>query len=63
MTLPLIILAIPAALGGFGFFAHRFLVLPNEKEKLMTVPIIGRVAGGNAASFRAEIKGSRGQSP
>jgi NADH-quinone oxidoreductase subunit L len=40
MTIPLIILAIPAALGGFGFFAARFLSLPNEKEHLLAVPII-----------------------
>ncbi|HEY3661738.1 MAG TPA: NADH-quinone oxidoreductase subunit L [Chthoniobacterales bacterium] len=40
MTIPLVILAIPAALGGFGFFATRFLVLPNEKEHLLVVPAI-----------------------
>ncbi len=40
MTIPLIILAIPAALGGFGFFAARFLILPNEKERLLAVPMI-----------------------
>ena len=40
MTVPLIILAIPAALGGFGFFATRFLILPDEKERLIAVPII-----------------------
>jgi NADH-quinone oxidoreductase subunit L len=44
MTLPLIILAIPAALGGFGFFAARFLILPNEKGKLLVVPIIAFVS-------------------
>ena len=32
MTVPLIVLAILAALGGFGFFARNFLALPNEKE-------------------------------
>ncbi len=40
MTLPLIILAIPAALGGFGFFATRFLTLPSEKEHHLAVPMI-----------------------
>jgi NADH-quinone oxidoreductase subunit L len=44
MTVPLIILAIPAALGGFGFFAARFLILPNEKEKLLAVPLIAFAA-------------------
>ena len=32
MTGPLIVLAILAALGGFGFFARNFLALPIEKE-------------------------------
>jgi NADH-quinone oxidoreductase subunit L len=40
MTVPLVILAIPAAIGGFGFFAARFLILPNEKEHLAVVPIV-----------------------
>ncbi len=40
MTVPLIILAIPAALGGFAFFAKRFLVLPNENEHFLVVPIL-----------------------
>ncbi|HXA08900.1 MAG TPA: NADH-quinone oxidoreductase subunit L, partial [Chthoniobacterales bacterium] len=30
MTLPLILLSVPAAIGGFGFFARNFLSLPNE---------------------------------
>jgi len=41
MTLPLFLLAIPAALGGFGFFANRFLTLPNEtKGAAAAVPAI-----------------------
>ncbi len=40
MTIPLILLAIPAAFGGFGFFARRFLALPNDKEHLLAVPAI-----------------------
>ena len=40
MTIPLVILAIPAAIGGYAFFASRFLVLPNEKERAMAVPMI-----------------------
>ena len=40
MTLPLILLAIPATLGGFGFFARHFLLLPNEKEASFAVPMI-----------------------
>ncbi|MDQ3199983.1 MAG: NADH-quinone oxidoreductase subunit L [Verrucomicrobiota bacterium] len=44
MTIPLLLLAIPAALGGFGFFATRFLTLPNDKEHLLTVPLIALAA-------------------
>jgi NADH-quinone oxidoreductase subunit L len=40
MTIPLILLAIPAALGGFGFFATRFLTLPNEAKPIVAVPAI-----------------------
>src|SRR5437016_10683749 len=38
MTGPLIVLAILAALGGFGFFARNFLVLPIEKRVALFVP-------------------------
>ena len=44
MTIPLLILAVPAALGGFGFFANRFLVLPQEETHALTVPIIAFVS-------------------
>ena len=40
MVIPLLLLAIPAAFGGFAFFARRFLVLPNEKEPALIVPIL-----------------------
>jgi NADH-quinone oxidoreductase subunit L len=40
MTIPLIVLAIPAAIGGYGFFAARFLILPNEKEHVLAVPVL-----------------------
>jgi NADH-quinone oxidoreductase subunit L len=49
MTGPLIVLAIFAALGGFGFFARYFLVLPAEKEAGLIVP---------ALAFGALIMGS-----
>jgi NADH-quinone oxidoreductase subunit L len=39
MVIPLLLLAIPAAFGGFGFIARRFLVLPNENESALIVPI------------------------
>ncbi len=44
MVLPLLLLAIPAALGGYGFFAQRFLVLPNESNAGLTVPIVALAA-------------------
>jgi NADH-quinone oxidoreductase subunit L len=40
MTGPLIVLAIFAALGGFGFFARNFLALPIEKETAFSVPAL-----------------------
>jgi NADH-quinone oxidoreductase subunit L len=40
MTGPLIVLAILAALGGFGFFARNFLALPIEKETSFFVPAL-----------------------
>jgi NADH-quinone oxidoreductase subunit L len=49
MTGPLIVLAIFAALGGFGFFARNFLALPIEKETGFFVP---------ALAFGALIVGS-----
>ena len=44
MTIPLIILAIPAALGGFRFFASHFLILPAEKERVLAVPFLAFAA-------------------
>jgi len=44
MTIPLIVLAIPAAIGGYGFFAARFLILPNEKETVLAVPALALAA-------------------
>ncbi len=40
MTGPLIVLAILAALGGFGFFARNFLLLPTEKEAGFIIPAL-----------------------
>ena len=49
MTGPLIVLAILAALGGFGFFARNFLALPVENGAALFVP---------ALAFGALIVGS-----
>jgi len=44
MTGPLIVLAILAAVGGFGFFARNFLALPIEKGTAFLVPVLAFVA-------------------
>ncbi len=53
MTGPLMILAIPAALAGFGFFANRFLSLPVLHHEGHTVPILATSAmiAGVAVAF------------
>src|SRR5881396_1347224 len=44
MTGPLLVLALLATLGGFAFFARRFLALPIEKEVAVFVPAVAIVA-------------------
>ena len=44
MTGPLVLLAIPAFLAGFGFFARRFLMLPAEEHVAVIVPILAITA-------------------
>src|SRR5213596_1524791 len=44
MTMPLIVLAILATLGGFAFFARKFLTLPTEKEAAVFVPVLAIIA-------------------
>ena len=44
MTVPLIVLAFMATVGGFAFFAHNFLTLPVEKEVAIFVPVLAIVA-------------------
>jgi NADH-quinone oxidoreductase subunit L len=44
MTMPLIVLAILATLGGFAFFARNFLKLPAEKEAVLFVPVLELIA-------------------
>src|SRR3989440_3118608 len=54
MTLPVMILAILATLGGFGFFARNFLALPVEKHIATFVPalaVIALIAGSGLAGF------------
>jgi len=44
MTVPLIVLALLATLGGFAFFARNFLTLPIDKEVAGFVPVLAIVA-------------------
>jgi NADH-quinone oxidoreductase subunit L len=52
MTVPLIVLALFATLGGFAFFARNFLTLPVEREVAIFVPalaIAALIAGSGLA--------------
>jgi len=52
MTLPVMVLAVLATVGGFGFFARRFLALPVEKHIATFVPalaVIALIAGSGLA--------------
>ncbi len=44
MTVPLTVLALLAALGGFAFFARNFLTLPVEKDVPSLVPVLAILA-------------------
>jgi NADH-quinone oxidoreductase subunit L len=44
MTGPLIILAALALIGGWPVFAQNFLIVPHEKETVLTVPILALTA-------------------
>jgi NADH-quinone oxidoreductase subunit L len=44
MTGPLIVLALLAWLGGYGFLARHFLAIPHEKELLFIVPVLAITA-------------------
>jgi NADH-quinone oxidoreductase subunit L len=53
MTLPLIVLALLATLGGFAFFARSFLTLPVEREVAIFVPTLAIAAliGGSGLAI------------
>jgi NADH-quinone oxidoreductase subunit L len=44
MTIPLVVLAIMSFIAGFGFFARRFLPLPEEKGANFLVPLLAVTA-------------------
>src|SRR6476646_3814902 len=44
MTMPLIVLAILATVGGFAFFARKFVTLAPDKEAGVVVPVLAIIA-------------------
>ena len=65
MVIPLLILSIPAALGGFSFFASAtFVILPNEQASGWLVPVMAFAAmlGGVIAAiilYRGKTRADR----
>jgi NADH-quinone oxidoreductase subunit L len=57
MTGPPIVLAVFSMVGGFAFFAQRFVVIPHEKQMLLVVPALAITAmilgaGSAIATYR-----------
>jgi len=44
MLVPLFVLALLALIGGFDFFAGRFLIIPRERETTVLVPALALIA-------------------
>ena len=63
MTGPLMVLAILAALGGFGFFARNFLTLPIEKEGAFMVPVLAFGALSVGSGLAITIYRNRANEP
>src|SRR5207248_4046467 len=54
MLVPLFVLALLALIGGFNFFAGRFLIIPHERETTTLVPVLALIAmltGLTAAAY------------
>src|SRR5262249_16144775 len=63
MTMPLIVLAVPATLGGFAFFARNFLPLPIEKEVASFVPVFAILALIFGAALAIALYRNRASDP
>jgi len=63
MTVPLIVLALPATLGGFAFFARNFLPLPIEKEVASFVPVFAILALIFGAALAIALYRNRASDP
>ena len=52
MTIPLLVLAIPSAIAGYGFFIKHFLTLPDEHPpKVVVITAIGAFVAGLALAY------------
>jgi NADH-quinone oxidoreductase subunit L len=63
MTMPLIVLAVLATLGGFTFFARNFLSLPIEKGAAPLVPVLAILALILGVGLAIMIYRGRGTEP
>src|SRR5881409_4021086 len=63
MILPLILLALLATLGGFGFFARNFLALPVENHIASVVPALAIVALIAGTGLAIALYGNRATEP
>src|SRR5437867_5828624 len=63
MIMPLILLALLATLGGFGFFARKFLALPVENHIASFVPALAVIALIAGSGLAVAIYGNRATEP
>src|SRR2546430_5932487 len=63
MTLPVMVLAVLAAVGGFSFFARKFLALPVEREVAIVVPALAIVALIAGTGLAIALYGNRATEP
>jgi NADH-quinone oxidoreductase subunit L len=63
MTLPLIVLALLATLGGSAFFARNFLALPVEKHAAILVPAVAIIALIVGSGFAIALYRNRAADP
>jgi len=63
MTGPLIVLAILALIGGWPVFAQNFLIVPHEKETVLTVPVLAMLALISGAGLAVWLYRNRDHDP
>lgn len=62
MIVPLVLLAVPAFIGGFGFFAERFLPIPDEHAPV-AVPLLATTMMVAGAALGYILYNGKGQEP